>query len=357
MLKTIKQFIKDYKKYMFKYRKGFYVLPVLINSPITAIESFKRTPFIKWDSSKNKLSLNNMFAKGETYYIEISDGLWFYASEMYSKVNLEFVGYFNDKEPMEYYSFGYNLIKQNNSKKFALNSGLSYSSGSWNFFKPNHKLHHIVFKETNIQLAGLYMSRNWLNKNIISNNKYPNRKLNLFINSKSTFKLLPDPNLNNKFIDNALNIAQISDVNIRKRELKKFANETIDYILNSKNLAFDENLIDADPDMLIKLTKVEKCLKDNLLTEFPGIEVLASDINISPAKLKVDFKNYFGEPIYQYYLNKRLVFAHELLTNHNKTVGETAEILGYKNVGKFAVAFKNKFAVLPSKIKDRDQKE
>jgi AraC-like DNA-binding protein len=113
------------------------------------------------------------------------------------------------------------------------------------------------------------------------------------------------------------------------------------------------SLINIDPDLLIKLTKVEKRLKDCLLSEFPGIELLAAEISISPAKLKTDFKNYFGDSIYQYYLGKQLLFAHDLLAIHHKSVGETADILGYKNIGKFTVAFEKKFGVLPSKVINR----
>lgn len=350
MLKIIKQFLTDYKKYMFKYRNGFYIVPFLINSPKTTVESFKHTPFVKWDPKKNKLSLNNFLAKNETYYIEISDGLWFYASDMYSKVNLEFVGYFNDNEPKEYYSFGYNLIKHTSAKKMALNSGISYSVGSWNFFKPNHKLHHIIFKNTNIQLAGLYMSRKWINEHLVTHTNYLNSPLDFFINSKSTFNLLPDAGHKTDFINNALEIAAISDKKERQLKLEEFATSTINYVLNNKHIEFNNKLIDADPDVLIKLTKVEKRLCDCLLSEFPGIETLASEISVSPAKLKTDFKNYFGDSIYQYYLGKQLLYAKDLLTLNNKSVSETAEILGYKNIGKFTVAFEKKFGVLPSKV-------
>lgn len=350
MLNYIKQFLVDYKKYMFKYRKGFYIVPFLINSPKATVESFKRTPFVKWDPKKDMLRLNNMFANCDTYYIEISEGLWFYASDMYSKVNLEFVGYYNDNEPKDYYSFGYNLIKHNSNKKMALLSGLSYSVGSWNFFKPNHKLHHIIFKNTNIQLAGVYMSKKWIQDNVVTNNKYLKSNLNLFINSKSTFSIIPDSNVNANFIDNALNIAQISDKKKRQDELEAFVENTLEYLFNNNDIEYNNKLIDADPDLLIKLTKVEKRLKDCLLTEFPGIEVLAEEISVSPAKLKVDFKNYFGDSIYKYYLGKQLLYAHDLLKIHNKSVGETAQILGYQNIGKFTVAFEKKFGMLPSKV-------
>ncbi|MCC6373113.1 MAG: helix-turn-helix transcriptional regulator [Bacteroidia bacterium] len=350
MLKYIKQFLLDYKKYMFKYRKGFYVIPALINSPGTLVQSYKHTPFVKWDPRKCKLSTNSPFAECDAYYIEISEGLWFYASYLNSKANLEFVGYFNESEPNDYYCFGYNLIKHTNEKKIALQSGLSYSVGSWNFFKPEHKLHHIIFKNTNIQFAGLYVSKKWVSENVTTNAKYLKSNLNLFINSNSTYSIWPDVNINSNFIEHALEIAKISDVKKRKQELNKFVNHTLDYLLQNYDVQHTSSLINADPDVLIKLNKVEKRLKDCLLSEFPGIESLAAEINVSPAKLKTDFKNYFGDSIYQYYLGKQLLFAHDLLLIHHKSVGETADILGYKNIGKFTVAFEKKFGVLPSKL-------
>lgn len=352
MLKYIKQFLVDYKKYMFKYRKGFYVIPALINSPSTMVQGFKHTPFVKWDSKKCKLSTNNTFVECDAYYIEISEGLWFYASFLNSKANLEFVGYFNGNEPNDYYCFGYNLIKHNNEKKIALQSGLSYSVGSWNFLKPEHKLHHIIFKKTNIKFAGLYMSKKWINENVATNDKFLKSNLNLFINSNSTYSIWPDENINSDFIENALEIAKISDVKKRQLELNNFVTNTLDYLLHNYDVLHNNtnSLVNVDPDLLIKLNKVEKRLKDCLLSEFPGIETLAAEINVSQAKLKTDFKNYFGDSIYQYYLGKQLLFAHDLLVVHHKSVGETADILGYKNIGKFTVAFEKKFGVLPSKI-------
>lgn len=352
MLSIVKQFLTDYKKYMFKYRKGFYIIPALINSPGTMVQGFKHTPFVKWDPKKCLLSTNNPLVECDAYYIEITEGLWFYASFLNSKANLEFVGYFNENEPNDYYCFGYNLIKHNNEKKIALQSGLSYSVGSWNFFKPEHKLHHIIFKNTSIKFAGLYVSKKWINENVLTREEYVKSNLHLFIESNSTYSIWPDLNINAAFIENALNIAKIEDVKKKKVELNKFVDDTLDYLLHNYDVQHQNNnsLVNVDPDLLIKLNKVEKRLKDSLLTEFPGIETLATEINISPAKLKTDFKNYFGDSIYQYYLGKQLLYAQDLLALHHKSVGETAEILGYKNIGKFTVAFEKKFGVLPSKV-------
>ena len=352
MFKAIKQFVSDYKKYMFKYRKGFYVIPALINSPSTVVQSFKHTPFVKWNPKENKLSINNVLVKCDAYYIEISEGLWFYASILNSKANLEFLGYFNDSEPKDYYCFGYNLIKHTSVKKMALQSGLSYSIGSWNFFKPEHRLHHIIFKHTDIQFAGLYMSKKWMNENVATNSKYSNSKLNLFIKSNSNFSLWPDENTNTAFITKALELAKITDKEQKQIELNSFVTTTLDYLLSNYDVDYKSinTIVNVDPDLLIKLNKVHKKLNDCLLTEFPGIEALAVEINVSPAKLKKDFKSYFGESIYQYYLGKQLLFAYDLLTIHHKSVGDTAEILGYKNVGKFTVAFEKKFGILPSKV-------
>jgi AraC-like DNA-binding protein len=174
----------------------------------------------------------------------------------------------------------------------------------------------------------------------------------LFVNSNSTYSIWPDADIHADFIENALTIAKIDDEKKRKLALNNFVTNTLDYLLHNYDVEHNNNnsLINVDPDLLIKLNKVEKRLKDCLLTEFPGIEVLAAEINVSPAKLKTDFKNYFGDSIYQYYLSKQLLFAHDLLAIHHKSVGETAEILGYKNIGKFTVAFEKKFGMLPSKV-------
>ena len=106
-----------------------------------------------------------------------------------------------------------------------------------------------------------------------------------------------------------------------------------------------------NPDIIIKLNKVEKKLRDNLFKDFPGIDALAKEFDISPSGLKNKFRDHFGESIYQYYLDKQLEIAMVLINERGKSVKEVAQLFKYASEGKFTVIFKKKFGVLPSSFK------
>ena len=98
------------------------------------------------------------------------------------------------------------------------------------------------------------------------------------------------------------------------------------------------------------LAKAEKIILESLMNDFPGIEYIAQKVNMSPSKLKALFKDVYGKSIFQYYQEKQMDIAFNLLKNSSKTVTEVAEILGYENPSNFTKAFKKVYADLPSNI-------
>jgi AraC-like DNA-binding protein len=81
---------------------------------------------------------------------------------------------------------------------------------------------------------------------------------------------------------------------------------------------------------------------------FPGIDKIAKEIGLSPTKLKSDFKIVYKQSLFQYYRDKQLVFAQELLIGNKGKIKDIAAVFGYENAGKFSTAFKKRFGLLPS---------
>ncbi len=95
-----------------------------------------------------------------------------------------------------------------------------------------------------------------------------------------------------------------------------------------------------------------KFLIDEHINEFITISYLAQSIGINKRKLMQGFKELFGTTIFVYITNLKMEKAKHYLLNENKFVYEVADLIGYKNPQHFISAFKKKFGISPSKLKE-----
>ncbi len=96
--------------------------------------------------------------------------------------------------------------------------------------------------------------------------------------------------------------------------------------------------------------RIEKILVENFSVKPKSIEELSRKATMSSTKLKKLFKSVFGVPIYEYYQQKRMQRAGELLSTGNYSVKEVSEIIGYSNISNFTAAFKKHMKQEPSKF-------
>ncbi|KAF2517006.1 helix-turn-helix domain-containing protein [Flavobacterium foetidum] len=83
----------------------------------------------------------------------------------------------------------------------------------------------------------------------------------------------------------------------------------------------------------------------------PTITELSKLIGLNSNKLKKNFKELFGIPVYKYIHEERLNKAYELLCGSEKTVQETAWEVGYESLSSFSNAFHKKFGSRPNEVK------
>lgn len=81
----------------------------------------------------------------------------------------------------------------------------------------------------------------------------------------------------------------------------------------------------------------------------PTIAELALATGLNQLKLKRGFRHLFGTSIYALFLRERMNRARQLLRHHN--VGDTAQLLGYRNTSHFSKVYHNQFGVLPSQAR------
>ena len=106
----------------------------------------------------------------------------------------------------------------------------------------------------------------------------------------------------------------------------------------------------------IKTSEREKLnqAKDILLANLdnpPSLSEISKQIGLNTFKLKKEFKEFFGVPVFKYLQNERLTLAHKMIRNQDATVQEAAWQVGYDSLSSFSNAFEKKFGYRPSQIK------
>lgn len=102
-----------------------------------------------------------------------------------------------------------------------------------------------------------------------------------------------------------------------------------------------------------KLMKVKQVLLDHLNMPLPNLSQIAVQVTLSESTLKRHFKNVFGKSVYDYYLEKKMEYAKQILSDEPLTVNEIAERLGYEKVSNFIGIFKKRYGVSPGNIKKK----
>jgi AraC family transcriptional regulator, transcriptional activator of the genes for pyochelin and ferripyochelin receptors len=98
------------------------------------------------------------------------------------------------------------------------------------------------------------------------------------------------------------------------------------------------------------LYEAKEILSNNLDAP-PSLSELSKKIGLNSFKLKKNFKELFGVPVFKYLQNQRMEKAYELLQGGNVTIQEAAWNVGYDSLSSFSNAFSKKYGFRPSEIK------
>lgn len=99
-----------------------------------------------------------------------------------------------------------------------------------------------------------------------------------------------------------------------------------------------------------KIFHAKNIISNNITTP-PSLSELSKQIGLNSQKLKKNFKELFGVPVFKYLQIERLNKAHEILATTNKSIQETAWLVGYESISSFSNAFLKKFGYRPSDVK------
>ena len=103
-----------------------------------------------------------------------------------------------------------------------------------------------------------------------------------------------------------------------------------------------------DEENVMKIKKAKEIIIANM-AEPPGLQELADEIGLNLKKLKMGFKQIYGDTVYGFLFDYKMDFARKLLDSGSYNVNEVGLKIGYSTGSHFIAAFKKKFATTPKK--------
>ncbi|TRW22619.1 helix-turn-helix transcriptional regulator [Flavobacterium zepuense] len=103
-----------------------------------------------------------------------------------------------------------------------------------------------------------------------------------------------------------------------------------------------------DEENVIKIRKAKDIVIANM-AEPPGLDELADQVGISLKKLKMGFRQIYGDSVYSFLFDYKMDYARKLLDSGSYNVNEVGLRIGYSTASHFIAAFKKKFGTTPKK--------
>ena len=103
-----------------------------------------------------------------------------------------------------------------------------------------------------------------------------------------------------------------------------------------------------DEENVMKIKKAKEFVIANM-AEPPGLQELADQVGLNLKKLKMGFKQIYGDTVYGFLFDYKMECARKLLDSGSYNVNEVGLKIGYSTGSHFIAAFKKKFATTPKK--------
>jgi len=103
-----------------------------------------------------------------------------------------------------------------------------------------------------------------------------------------------------------------------------------------------------DEENVLKIKKAKEIIIANM-AEPPSLEALANQVGLTLNKLKMGFKQIYGDTVYGFLFDYKMDYARQLLDSGSYNVNEVGLKIGYSTGSHFIAAFKKKFATTPKK--------
>ena len=104
----------------------------------------------------------------------------------------------------------------------------------------------------------------------------------------------------------------------------------------------------VDEENVLKIKKAKEIIIANM-SEPPGLLELSNQVGLNLKKLKMGFKQIYGDTVYGFLFDYKMDCARKLLDSGSYNVNEVGLKIGYSTGSHFIAAFKKKFGTTPKK--------
>lgn len=346
--------IADWPKIVQKDLTDFYEFPYLFYSPERMLESIIKSPIAKHIPLKQSIHLKETFCKAKIRYRKIDEGLWFFAADIDVNKNKNIMtkSFYDKNQSSDYYVLTFSVFEYTVACKDL--QDITLRSTCSTFSKPMTEVVAYFYKGTTSKFFSFAINKKWLSKNF-SFKKFPQKEvIENFLNGKKGFYTWLE--ITSKAHGLMMKIDETLETEIDlpynavvfKKNCLKLIVEFFDNSFRDNCILDNVSLSNLD---YYKIAKAEKMILCNLHLPFIGIEYIAKELKISPTKLKSNFKEVFGFSMLQYYKEKNLLRALQLVQNSDIHIRNIAKATGYTNASKFSSNFKKRFGELPYKTR------
>lgn len=126
--------------------------------------------------------------------------------------------------------------------------------------------------------------------------------------------------------------------------------ELLSYYFSSQSTSETEQCPYIVNEETVTKIKLAKQLIIEEMNNPPSLAELAKKVGLNIKKLKTDFKDFYGVPVFTFLLNYKMELAKKLLREQQLNVNEIAIHLGYSTSSHFIAAFKRKFETTPKQF-------
>jgi len=105
----------------------------------------------------------------------------------------------------------------------------------------------------------------------------------------------------------------------------------------------------ASEETVSKIKHAKEIIIEEMINP-PSLDELAKQVGLNIKKLKTDFKEFYGVPVFTFLLNYKMELAKKLLQEQQFNVNEIALQLGYSTSSHFIAAFKRKYKITPKQF-------
>ena len=236
------------------------------------------------------------------------------------------------------------------------NASFSYNNDSYKLNLDSNKFLTLYNPSKYIPINCKISPKTKLVSLLISINKFHS----LFSDSASSISFISDDNLNKKYYkeDSIPNktltvLDQILNENLNKNIKKIYFNgkvlELLSILYNTSNeFDLDQCPFLADDKNIAKIKRAKEIILQNIDNP-PGLNELATKVEIPLKNLKTGFKQVYGNTVYGFLSEYKMTKASQMLSTKNYNVNEVSQHLGYSSASHFINAFKKRFGITPKK--------